>query len=158
MPLFLETLQDAVRTRLAGLSVLDGVPLIARNETDAAQRIETAIQSGIGLAVLIEYPEPRTIDPDAPGPVFTAVAQRVRILENVYTNSAAANALSVAEAVAERLHLWKPRIERWHGRLVLGDGTPWRTVTDNRHPDRIEIEQRYLAMGALGKNPDYSQQ
>lgn len=152
MPLALEILQTAVTQRIRSLNALSEVTVVSRNESDAEARIDEAIKTGFGLAVRVDYPEPERIDADLPGPVFTSIVVPVQVIENVYTNGLDTNALAVAEILAETLHLWKPRLPHWHGRLAMEERRGWRFREDRSHPDRVRIEQRYRMQGVLTRN------
>jgi hypothetical protein len=128
-----EKLQDAVEKRLIGLNKLRNVPIVTYKQSDAMSIINTAVKTGIGVAILLLPPVPNGANKHTVGPVFSGVLVEVKLIEDPMTNRSGRTALSLAEAIMESLHGWHPGIGDESYQLTLDPG--WNACRANREND-----------------------
>ncbi len=140
----LEQLQDVVGAYLAGAQEL---PVIVRRSGDMESRIDEAVQTGLGLCLLVMHPLPASVHPNLPGPVYESVSVRVRVIENAFSNRTGTGILTAAERVSELLHLWSPHLKAWPTSLSLNPRSPWKLLHDRDVGTRTILEIELFAAG-----------
>ena len=129
MPSVLKTLQDAVVGRLRQQLSLPGVSILARRTGDLASQVAAAVQSALGVSLIVLDPQPRRVAASVPGPAFLDITLEVRVIENLLITNAGADLLAVAERASQVLHLWPLPPPAREGVLQLTDTDPWTTPT-----------------------------
>ena len=136
----LQQLQNLIKERLDNLGAQ--IPVFSRNQSEVESSIDEVIQSGDGLCVVIMHPLPTKVQPHIRGPLFESVSVKVRVIENVYSNTSGSTLLEVAEQISERLHLWEIPLEANVTALSLLPYHPWKLLSKevDRLRNVLEIE------------------
>jgi hypothetical protein len=148
MPSVLEHLQAAVVRELRERLCLAGAVVVARRAADLDSQLDAAVQSALGLSLLVLDPRPRKISPTAPGPVFVDIALTVRVIENLLVNSTGPSLLAAAERASQVLHLWPLPAPCADGVLRLADTDPW-TQPGNPQRGAVALDLHFLAAGTI---------
>jgi hypothetical protein len=141
-------LQNAVVQQLQRRLCLAGATVLARRAADLDSQIEAAVQSALGLTILVLDPTPRRVEATVPGPVFLEIALTVRVIENLLANSASTGLLVAAERASQALHLWNWPAPGGEGVLRLAETNPW-TAPAGPTRGAVALDLHFWAEGSL---------
>jgi hypothetical protein len=141
-------LQNAVVQQLQQRLCLSGTKVLARRVADLDSQIEAAVQSALGLTILVLDPIPRRVEAEVPGPIFLEIALTIRIIENLLINAGGAGPLVAAERTSQVLHLWNWPDPDGEGVLRLAETNPWSVPTGPMR-GAVVLDLHFLAEGSL---------
>jgi hypothetical protein len=144
----LENLQDAVVQHLQQHLGVTGATVTARKTADLPSQLEAAVQSAVGLSLIVLDPCPRRVAPAVPGPAFLEIALTVRLIENLLINDTGAGLLAAAERACQVLHLWPLPATCGDGVLQLAELEPW-TAPGGLVRGAAAVDLHFLAAGSL---------
>lgn len=118
----LNTLQSVATDRLKDDPLLSQVEIVSEDRSDLVSTIEMALAK-VGVCLVVGTVSAGVTNPNLPGPTFDSIRLTVSVTENVIINrspgSAQLDAISLALAVARRLHHWRPSGTAFAGFTVL---------------------------------------
>lgn len=126
----LEKFQIHLEKYLSGLNDFRVTPILTYKQSDVDSILSNAVNSGIGVAILILPPSPVEIIPNVPGPVFKKITCEIQVIENLATNRTGCSATYIAEKIMQYLHLWRPQISDWNDKLILSEHAPWKVIQE----------------------------
>ena len=144
----LNQLQNAVVQQLQRRLCLASSTVLARRAADLDSQVEAAVQSALGLTILVLDPTPRRVEPSVPGPVFLEIALTVRVIENLLANACGPGLLIAAERVSQALHLWNWPTAGGDGVLRLAETNPWTTPVGPLR-GAVALDLHFWAEGSL---------
>ncbi|MDR0679730.1 MAG: hypothetical protein LBF42_01685 [Puniceicoccales bacterium] len=127
----LEKFQSSVEKYLRELNDFRGTPILTYKQSDINSVVRSAINGGIGVAILILPPGPAEVVPNAAGPVFEKVICKIQVIENLATNKTGRSAIFIAEKIMQYLHLWQSKVSDWNEELTLSADHPWQTTQES---------------------------
>ena len=141
-------LQNAVVQQLQRRLCLSGAAVLARRAADLDSQIEAALQSALGLTILVLDPTPRRVESAVAGPIFSEIALTVRVIENLLANTSGAGLLVAAEHASQALHLWNWPAPGGEGVLRLAETNPW-TAPAGPTRGAVALDLHFWAEGSL---------
>lgn len=121
----LEQLQDRVYQELRRQHDFQKICIMEQKRSSLSSLCEQLIQRQLGEGIFITAPLPKKIVSDVPGPVYEQIVFSVQVIENITINRSGHSALSIAERIAQQLHLKEFVFGNQRWTVRCNDKDPW---------------------------------
>ena len=132
--------QEAITSRLSGQAVFQGLTVMNRIKNDVVNDIEAEVQR-IGMTIFVFPPTPGGANANLPGPQFSRMDFRIRVIENPLLNQLSLDAYEAVEQVMRFVHDWDPKVTGI-GRLFIHE-TPF----EDNSAEEIVFDCLFRAQG-----------
>jgi hypothetical protein len=147
----LEEIQEEIAIRIKTHEQFGflGGNVITRKESDVDALVTQAVNQDLGIAVVVLYPFPEEIIPNAPGLVCDKISIQLQVRENTQVNATGVSCLKCAELLHRLLHMWVPPVEGLRNNCLTAEqNNPWADP-----PTEPGINEIILKFRTAGEEP-----
>jgi len=135
----LEQLQKSIADKIQRSQVFRGCRTILEKPTSVEAKIEEKLYNDFGVNVIVKFPIPTVGNPVASPPRFTEVLVKVRVVENIPTNTLGRSAMELAEQLLKELAHWQPQSDGVSTALTMRTEYPYYTLAGTTTTNVVEL-------------------
>lgn len=135
----LEKLQRAIADKIERTQIFRGARVVLEKPTSVEGKIEEKLYNDLGVNIIVKFPIPTFGTSTASTVVFSEVLVKVRVLENIPTNTLGRGAMELGEQILKGLCSWTPPSDGASHPLSLRNEYPYYTLAGSATTNVVEL-------------------